>query len=44
MSDIEAIAEAVLEKQLGYLETCFNKLQQMEAKLGAIQADLFSLT
>ena len=48
MSDMEAIAEAVLEKQRGYLETRFNKLQQMgedtEAKLGAIQADLFSLS
>ncbi|CAK6979638.1 hypothetical protein KUCAC02_008291 [Scomber scombrus] len=47
MSDMEAIAEAVLEKQRGYLETRFDKLQQMgedtEAKLGAIQADLFSL-
>lgn len=47
MSDMEAIAEAVLEKQRGYLETCFDKLQQMaedtEVKLGAIQADLHSL-
>lgn len=44
---MEAIAEAVLEKQRGYLETRFDKLQQMgedtEAKLGAIQADLLSL-
>lgn len=47
MSDMEVIAEAVLEKQCGYLETCFDKNQQMgedtEAKLGAIQADLFPL-
>lgn len=44
---MEAIAEAVLEKQRAYLETRFDKLQQMaedtEAKLGLIQADLFSL-
>ena len=44
---MEAIAEAVIEKQRGYLETRFDKLQQMaegtEAKLGAIQADLLSL-
>lgn len=48
MSDMEAITEAGLEKQLGYLETCFNKLQQTaedtEAKLGVIQTDLLSLT
>lgn len=45
---MEAIAEAVLERQRGYLETRFDKLQQMgedtEAKLGASQADLLSLT
>lgn len=44
---MEAIAEAVLEKQRGYLETRFDKLQRVaedtEAKLGAIQADLLSL-
>ena len=48
MSDMEAIAEAVLERQRGYLETRFDKLQQMgedtEAKLLTIQADLLSLT
>uniref|UniRef100_A0A672I783 L1 transposable element RRM domain-containing protein n=1 Tax=Salarias fasciatus TaxID=181472 RepID=A0A672I783_SALFA len=47
MSDMEAIAEAVLEKQRGYLEARFGKLQQVaedtEAKLGVIQADLLSL-
>lgn len=44
---MEAIAEAVLGNQRAYLETRFDKLQQMaedtEAKLGLIQADLFSL-
>lgn len=48
MSDMEAVVEAVLERQCGYLETRFDKLQQMgedtHAKLGAIQADLLSLT
>lgn len=47
MSDMEAIAEAVLEKQCAFLETRFDKLQQMaedtDAKLGSIQADLLSL-
>lgn len=47
MSDMETIAEAVLEKQIAYLETRFDKLQQMaedtEVKQGSIQADLISL-
>lgn len=29
MSDMEAIAEAILEEQHAFLETRFNKLQQM---------------
>lgn len=45
---METIAEAVLEKQRGYLETRFNKLQQMgegtEEKLRAIQTDLLALS
>ena len=48
MSNMETRAEAVLERQRGYLEARFDKLQQMEedteAKLGAIQTDLISLT
>lgn len=48
MTNMETIAEAVLEKQRGYLETRFNKLQQMgegtEEKLRAIQTDLLALS
>lgn len=47
-SDMEAIAESVLEKQRDYLESCFDQLQQMgkdtEGKLGAIQTHLMSLS
>ena len=43
MSDMESIAEAMLDKQHGYMETHFNKLQQMgegmEEKLQAILTD-----
>lgn len=48
MTNMETIVEAVLEKQRGYLETRFNKLQQMgegtEEKLRAIQTDLLALS
>lgn len=47
-SDVEAIAESVLEKQHDYLESRFDQLQQMgkdtEGKLGAIQTHLTTLS
>ena len=45
---MEALADVVLEKQRGYLESRFDQLQTMwkgtEDKLKAIQTDLVALT
>lgn len=47
-SNMEAIAESVLERQRDYLESRFDQLQQMgkdtEGKLCAIQTHLMSLS
>ncbi|KAI4801219.1 hypothetical protein KUCAC02_000143 [Chaenocephalus aceratus] len=47
-SDMEALADTVLEKQRGYLDSRFDQLQQMgretEGKLTSIQTDLMVLS